>query len=120
MSQGSGGVSSNQIMVDAASNHDEEQGLLLDAAEPAFDSPAHHQLLKAQHHISPAHATSRASEFSFSARNILVDTSSPNSFAPSTCQLQKAINQSLLTRAESNKLSEVVKPVKIDKRETMC
>jgi hypothetical protein len=106
-------------MVDAASNHDEEQGLLLDAAEPAFDSPAHHQLLKAQHHLSPPHATSRASEFSFSPRNILVDTSS-NSFAPTTCQLQKAINESILTREESKKLSEVVKPVKIDKRETMC
>jgi len=112
----SGGVTqvsgtSNQTLNDLVP---EEQGLLTDAAEPAFDSPAHY------HHPLQIHGTSHNSN-TFSDRNILVDTSSTSSsFIPSTSQLQRAINQSLLNRGESNKLSEMVLPVQIDKRETMC
>ena len=86
----------------------EEQGLLSDAAEPAFDSPAHQHLARQQD----------AGSQNFASRNYLVDTTS--SFVPSTSQLQRAINQSLMTRPESNKLSEPVLPVHMDKRETMC
>jgi hypothetical protein len=92
----------------------EEQSLLTDAAEPAFDSPAR-QYQPTQRPPGGAHETSHNV---FSSRNILVDTST--TYLPSTSQLQRAINQSLLNRGESNKLSEMVLPVQMDKRETMC
>jgi len=57
----------------------EEQGLLSDAAEPAFDSPAH----QLRHH--------EAASQNLAAKNILVETTS--TFLPSTSQLQRAINQ---------------------------
>ena len=104
----SGGVTqvpSNQTVNDLVP---EEQGLLSDAAEPAFDSPAHQQ---------PARQQDAGSQ-NFASRNYLVDTST--TFVPSTSQLQRAINQSLMSRPESNKLSEPVLPVHMDKRETMC